>query len=217
MEITAAAGLVPATSDIAAKSLALEFDNFLILLTTQLRYQDPLEPLDSNEFTAQLVRFTNVEQAIAQNKKLEQLVNILQAAGAVAAVGYLGMKIEAMGTESELANGVAEWSYTLEKPSASTTIFVKNASGDVVFSAKGSTSAVQQTFTWDGEGTNGQVQPEGVYEIQVTAADQAGFPIAVTTTVSGVVTGVEMSNGQQVLAIGGAKVSLGSVLAVTQG
>ena len=107
MEIGAATTQIISAADSSGKKLAKEFDNFLILLTTQL----PLEPLDSNEFTAQLVRFTNVEQAIAQNKKLEQLVELLQASGGAAAVNYLGKDIEAIGSEADLKDGQALWSY----------------------------------------------------------------------------------------------------------
>jgi flagellar basal-body rod modification protein FlgD len=189
----------------------------MILLTTQLQNQDPLEPLDSNEFTAQLVRFTNVEQAISQNKKLDQLVALLQASGGATAVGYLGKDIEAIGTESELKDGQALWSYDLSKPSESTTVLVKNASGDVVFSTKGDTSTLKQGFVWDGKTTGGFDAPDGVYNIEVVATDIKGNQIPVQTIVSGVVTGVEFLNGQQMLAIGGAKVSINNVLAVTQG
>lgn len=217
MEISPTTLLSPSGADAAGKSLAKDFDNFLILLTTQLQNQDPLEPLDSNEFTAQLVRFTNVEQAISQNKKLEKLVEIIQASEAAAAVGYLGKTIEAVGSDNQLVNGSAQWGYSLAEPSASTAILVKDSAGKVVFSTDDNTTAAKHSFTWDGKNTNGELQPDGVYEIQVTASDVAGSSVVTATAVKGVVTGVESSNGEHMLAIGGAKVSLGSVLAVTQG
>ena len=217
MEIGAATTQIITAADSSVKKLAKEFDNFLILLTTQLQNQDPLEPLDSNEFTAQLVRFTNVEQAISQNKKLDQLVALLQASGGASAVSYLGKDIEAIGTEAELKDGQAVWSYELSKQSESTTVLVKNASGDVVFSTNGDTSTLKQGFLWDGKTTGGFDAPDGVYNIEVVATDIKGDQIPVQTTVSGVVTGVEILNGQQMLAIGGAKVSINNVLAVTQG
>jgi flagellar basal-body rod modification protein FlgD len=217
MEIGAATNQTITAADSSGKKLAKDFGDFMILLTTQLQNQDPLEPLNSNEFTAQLVRFTNVEQAISQNKKLDQLVALLQASGGATAVGYLGKDIEAIGTEAELKDGQALWSYDLSKPSESTTVLVKNASGDVVFSTKGDTSTLKQGFVWDGKTTGGFDAPDGVYNIEVVATDIKGNQIPVQTIVSGVVTGVEFLNGQQMLAIGGAKVSINNVLAVTQG
>ena len=217
MEIGAATTQAISAADSSGKKLAKEFDNFLILLTTQLQNQDPLEPLDSNEFTAQLVRFTNVEQAISQNKKLEQLVELFQASEGAAAVNYLGKDIEAIGTEAELKNGPALWAYELAKPSEATTVLVKNSAGDVVFSIGGDTSSLKQGFVWDGKTTGGFDAPDGVYEIEVVATDIKGATVPVQTTVGGIVTGVENLNGQQMLAIGGAKVSINNVLAVTQG
>ena len=216
-EIGAATTQIISAADSSGKKLAKEFDNFLILLTTQLQNQDPLEPLDSNEFTAQLVRFTNVEQAIAQNKKLEQLVELLQASGGAAGVNYLGKNIEAIGSEADLNDGQALWSYELSKPSEATTVLVKDSGGNVVFSTTGNTSTLKQGFVWDGKTTGGFDSPDGVYDIEVVATDIKGAAIPVQTTVGGVVTGVEILDGQQMLAIGGAKVSINNVLAVTQG
>jgi flagellar basal-body rod modification protein FlgD len=217
MEIGAATTQTISATDSSGKKLAKEFDNFLILLTTQLQNQDPLEPLDSNEFTAQLVRFTNVEQAISQNKKLDQLVELFQATGGAFAVNYLGKDIEAIGSEADLKNGQAQWAYQLSTPSEATTVLVKNSAGDVVFSTKGDTSALKQGFVWDGKTTGGFDAPEGVYDIEVVATKITGKQIPVETTIGGVVTGVEILDGQQMLAIGGAKVSINNVLAVTQG
>ena len=65
-----------ASSITSGASLAETFDTLLTLLTTQLQYQDPLDPMDTNEFTSQLVEFTGVEQAISTNKKLDQLISL---------------------------------------------------------------------------------------------------------------------------------------------
>src|SRR3954470_17819141 len=90
--VTAASTSATSTSAAASaqKQLAGNFDTFLTLLTTQLKNQDPLSPMDSNQFTQQLVQFSQVEQQINANKNLESLVSMSKAQGATSAVGYLG-------------------------------------------------------------------------------------------------------------------------------
>ena len=141
----------------------------------------------------------------------------MQASGGAAAVNYLGKDIEAIGSEADLKDGQALWSYELSKPSEATTVLVKDSGGNVVFSATGNTSTLKQGFVWDGKTTGGFDSPDGVYDIEVVATNIKGAAIPVQTTVGGVVTGVEILDGQQMLAIGGAKVSINDVLAVTQG
>ena len=201
----------------ASKKIAEDFDNFLVLLTTQLQNQDPLEPMDANEFTAQLVRFTTVEQSIASNKNLEALLASANASQAAAAVNYLGTRVEATGTENELTDAGASWTYTLPKASEQTTILIKDSTGNVVFSTAGETNAGKHAFDWNGQTQNGTPVPQGVYRIQVTATQPNGDVVGATTGVVGVVTGVETVDGEQMLTIGGAKVPFDGVIAVSLG
>ena len=106
---TTAAAVTQETGNVAQKSLAQNFDNFLKLLTMQLTHQDPTQPMDANEFTQELVQFATVEQAISENKKLEQLVGLLQTSQSVAAINYIGKKVEAEGNKADLNGGAATW------------------------------------------------------------------------------------------------------------
>src|SRR5712675_2430466 len=89
----AAAAATPSGAVTAQKSLSTNFNTFLTLLTTQLKNQDPLAPMDSNQFTQQLVQFSQVEQQINANKNLESLISLTKARGAIDAVSYLGKKL----------------------------------------------------------------------------------------------------------------------------
>ncbi|MGB1540522.1 MAG: flagellar hook assembly protein FlgD, partial [Rickettsiales bacterium] len=97
--VSAAAGVVDANSKAnqARSKLSGDFDTFLLLLTTQLQNQDPIEPLDTNEFTAQLVQFANVEQAIDTNSNLETMISMQQGTQINNAVNYIGNFVEAKG------------------------------------------------------------------------------------------------------------------------
>src|SRR6267142_4445505 len=86
----AAAAPTPSGAVSAQKSLSTNFNTFLTLLTTQLKNQDPLAPMDSNQFTQQLVQFSQVEQQINANKNLESLISLTKNQASVNAVSYLG-------------------------------------------------------------------------------------------------------------------------------
>src|SRR5215216_5770382 len=115
-----AASGVPTTSAANNATLAKNFDTFLSLLTTQLKNQNPLEPLDTNQFTQQLVQFAGVEQQINMNQQLTSLVNLQKSAQATQALVYLGSTATVDGTTTKLTNGAAVWSFLVDKPSTET-------------------------------------------------------------------------------------------------
>ena len=120
-----------------AKTLGSDLNRFLTLLVTQLQNQDPLDPLDTNEFTAQLVQFAGVEQQIQNNANLETLIDIGRASEVAAIVNVIGKRIEAGGTMLALNAGKAEAAYTLSEAAAETKFTVTDASGQVVYSRRG--------------------------------------------------------------------------------
>lgn len=199
----------------AGTSLAKNFDSFLNLLTAQLRHQDPLSPLDSKDFTAQLVQFSGVEQSIATNRNLEQLLASYQTSQAANIVSYIGKDVTADGATTNLGNGVASWQYTLPKAAAATTLTVTDASGKKVFETKGETGAGAHVLVWDGRLAGGTLAPDGVYTIKVTALDRTGSAIQASTLVSGLVSGIENANGEQQLIIGSQRLRLSDIRSVS--
>ena len=214
---TTSATVTQETGNVAQKSLAQNFDNFLKLLTMQLTHQDPTQPMDANQFTQQLVQFATVEQAIAENKKLEQLVGLLQTSQSVAAIAYIGKKVEAEGNKAELGDGKALWTYTLPKAAAKTVLLVRDAGGHAVAAATGETGAGKHTFTWNGKDTSGNDLPAGTYSLAITAVDASGGAIETKIGTVGKVTGVQTAGGKPVLAIGTMTVPFDSIVAITDG
>jgi flagellar basal-body rod modification protein FlgD len=198
----------------AGNKLSDTFDNFLKLLTTQLKHQDPLSPLDSNEFTAQLVQFTGVEQAIATNKNLEKLLDLQNANLTTAGLGYIGQTVEAEGSTTGLQNGKAAFAYGLDGNAAVTTITIANAAGLPLFSTAGETTAGKHSFTWDGTDAGGNSVPPGTYKIVVTARDAENNPVGTSTSVIGKVTGIKTGENGLVLDISGAKIPADQVVSV---
>src|SRR6476620_1092951 len=88
----------------STSGIANNFDQFLSLLTTQLKNQSPLDPLDTNQFTAQLVQFAGVEQQLKTNETLTSLLGLNSANTATAAVGFIGSTITADGATTRLSN-----------------------------------------------------------------------------------------------------------------
>lgn len=198
----------------AASRFSENFDDFLKLLTTQMENQDPLEPLDGTEFTTQLVQFSSVEQQIAQNQRLDQLLALQQSQVVTNAVGFIGKTVEAAGNKAELINGQATIGYGLAQEAEAVTITIKNADGAVVRTIQGDTKAGSHSFTWDGKNTQGVDQPNGSYTFSVNATDGNGVVHAIDTTIRGIVDGVATENGLMVLKVGEASVQLKDVLSV---
>ncbi len=176
---------------VANQTLSADMDTFLTLLTTQLQYQDPLEPMDASEYTNQLVQYSSVEQAIQTNSKLDNLLNLSIYNLGVQASAYVGKTVQVLGDMMPLDNGVAKATYTLSKNVQECTILVKDTDGKVVYSAQGDKTAGAHDFVWDGKNSAGEQLPDGAYQISINTDVPSGEAAAsVTTTVFGRVTGV---------------------------
>lgn len=181
----------------ASQTLSADMNTFLTLLTTQLRYQDPLDPMDTAEFTNQLVQYSSVEQAIQTNTKLDTLLSMNIANLGAQAVSYIGKVAQVLGDVMPVENGKGKATYTLDKNVESVIVTVKDMNGKVVYSEQGKITAGTHDFTWDGKDSNGNQLEDGAYQIEVTAKVGSGeTPANVMTTVFGRVSGVASdSNG----------------------
>src|SRR5919198_1126400 len=207
MSVTSAVTSTPANTAAAATSalgrdtISQNFTTFLQLLTTQLKNQNPLDPLDTNQFTQQLVQFAQVEQQINMNTSLSTLIALQKATQTSAALGFLGATVVVNGDTAHLTDGRATWSFSTDRP-ASAVVNIKNASGQVVYTESRTLTAGAQSFAWNGRGTSGQVMPEGDYTISIVAKDANGQLASIATEVEGVVDGVDLTATPPVLKIG---------------
>lgn len=194
----------------ALNQLSGNFDTFLKLLTTQLQNQDPLSPMDSNQFTQQLVEFSQVEQQIDSNTNLQTLISQGTTQSGAYATGYLGKTVTVTGGQGALSGGQAAWNYNLASAATSTTLTVLNSNNQAVFSTSGGTTAGSNSFSWNGEDNNGNQLPDGTYTLNVNASN-SGTAVTSTITSSGTVSEVDMSSGSPQLVIGGMEVPLTSI------
>ncbi|WGM30457.1 flagellar hook assembly protein FlgD [Brevundimonas sp. NIBR11] len=198
-------------------SLVSNFETFLSLLTAQLKNQDPLSPLDSNEFTAQLTQMTGVEQQLLTNDLLTSLLAAQQGAGLNGAANYIGKDATAAWAVTKLEDGAATWSYELGASASEATLQVLDSSGKVVWTgaAPDRTSGTHD-FVWDGKTTaGGQLPDGGVYSLKVTAKNGTS-PVESQVLTRGRVTGVEMYDGVPYLTIGNSIVPVSSVIGLEE-
>ena len=182
--------------------IADNFTTFLQLLTTQLQNQDPLDPLDTNQFTQQLVQFAQVEQQMKSNDQLSTLISLDQAAQSTTALAFVGATVAVDGTTAQLANGSANWNLNVSKP-ATATITIKDASGQTAYTGTFAINPGNQSFVWDGHGNDGTQWPDGSYTLTATAVDANNQPVAVSTEIEGVVDSVDLTQSPPLLSVNG--------------
>ncbi|MCC7166121.1 MAG: flagellar hook assembly protein FlgD [Rhodospirillales bacterium] len=200
----------------AQDKLAKDMNQFLTLLTSQLKHQDPLSPMNSTEFTNQLVQFANVEQHIASNANLEKLIKLQESSIAMSSVSYIGKTIEAETTGLPLQNGQAHFTYEFSggRP-AQATAAIYNDSGVVVRTYNLDNTAGAHTIDWDGKDQLGQQMPDGAYRVNITAiAAQDSKDVTTKVMTTGTVTGVSTTSGNVTLSMAGVSVPVEKVSSI---
>jgi flagellar basal-body rod modification protein FlgD len=192
-----------ASSALASQQIAGNFQSFLTLLTTQLQNQNPLSPLDTNQFTQQLVEFAGVQQQLNTNDSLATLVSLQQTAQSTQALGFVGKTAVVNGSTAAMTGSTATWE--LSVPTASTVnISIAASNGQTVFTGSYQAAAGNnQPFTWNGQGSDGTQEPAGNYTLTATAKDSSNNTVAITTQVEGVVSSVDLTQSPPLLTIGG--------------
>lgn len=199
-----------------SQKLQDDLNQFLNLLVTQLKNQDPLEPMDATEFTNQLVQFASVEQQIYQNSNLEKLLSAYQSTQVSNLTGYLGTTVESNGSLFQLENSTAKMSYTLLDDTRANTLIITDEKGTPVHSVKGELQKGRYEYTWDGLDKDGAQMPDGIYNLTVAPIDENGDPVEYSQTVYNRVTSAGAHQGDITLFMGEIPVLLSDVVAVSE-
>lgn len=216
LTVTQAANNSAATQQQRAQ-LTEDFDDFLSLLTIQLQNQDPLSPMDTTEFTNQLVAFAGVEQQINTNEKLDSLVNFGLTNVNTQALSYVGLQANYQSTELYYDGArPVDISYVVDGTAVEADIRIVDENGETIRIIQGETGAGRKDFVWDGLQDNGLPAEEGTYQVRVDAIDNDGTPLNSQILVSGIVRGVESQDGRALLLIGERAVPIGNVINVFQ-
>jgi len=204
------------TQGAAAATKELDRDAFLNLLVTQLQNQDPLNPTDSAEFTAQLAQFSSLEQLGNVNDNLEQLQNFQASINNSQAVSLIGKEITANGNSLDFADGQpAGCQFELDGNAGLAVVSIYDHSGGFVKSfERQNLAAGQHTLYWDGKDQNGNLAASGNYTFEVLAAGADGNNIKTTTFFNGQVNKVVFENNTTYLMVGDKRVALGDIIEV---
>jgi flagellar basal-body rod modification protein FlgD len=189
------------TSSTATTGIADNFQTFLTLLTTQLQNQNPLDPLDTNQFTQQLVQFAGVEQQLKSNEQLKSLIEIEKSAQATQALVYVGNTVAVDGSKAQFDKS-ATWNFQTDKDTDAT-ITITNATGQTAYTGSYTLKKGGSSFVWDGKGIDGVQWPAGTYTLTATGKDSSGNNVAISTEVQGIVDSVDLSASPPLLSIGG--------------
>ena len=189
------------TASTSSTGLADNFQTFLTLLTTQLQNQNPLDPLDTNQFTQQLVQFAGVEQQLKSNDQLKALIAIEKSAQSTQALIYVGNTVAVDGSTQKF-NGSATWNLKADK-STTAAITITNSTGQTVYSGNFALTDKQASFVWDGKGNDGTQWPAGTYKMTATGKDSQGKDVGIATEIQGVVDSVDLTATPPLLSIGG--------------
>lgn len=193
-------------------SLTGNFNTFLTLLTTQLQNQDPSSPMDSNQFTTELVQFTGVAQQIDTNTSLTQLIQLAQGSTAVQAAQLIGKQVDVTSAQAPLQNGSATIDFTAAS-AGPVTIALTSSAGAPLYQATVNAQAGANSWTWNGQTASGATMPDGLYGVSVTTAG-SGTATAVPFSVQGTVTGVSNSGSTVQLDLGALTVGVSALSGV---
>ena len=196
-------------------SSTISSQDFLSLLVSELRNQDPMNATSVTDFINQMTAYTNFSQQQSINSNLSALAGAFSSLVTLNSVNYIGHQVEAKTDTAELSNGSATFGYSLSAAATDVSITIKNAAGKTVWTGTGTGNAGSNTLTWDGKDSDGkQLLDGGQYTIGVTATDAVGNSVFNYSTITGVVTGLDTSTGAPTLTVNGVPVSVSNIIGV---
>ena len=203
-------------SNATQKSKALGKDAFLTMLVTQMKNQDPLNPVENTEFTAQLAQFSSLEQMFNINDNLKNIQMSQSSLNNTQAINIIGKEVKAEGNSiKHTAGGETNINYKLSSAAKEVKTSIYDNRGELVrVISESAKDSGEHTFVWDGKDNLGNIMSDGTYSFMTNAVDVSGTDIAVTPLIRGSVTGVSFDNGNTLISVGGQSVSMSSIIEV---
>jgi flagellar basal-body rod modification protein FlgD len=193
-------------------------DSFLKMLIAQIQHQDPLDPMENTEFTAQLAQINTVEQLQGVNKNLGYLQLYMASVNNSQALGFIGKEVHATGNsvywDGDAASSI---NYSLNSNASNVVINIYDTNNHLVDTIRcGSQDKGTHAVTWQGTNLSGSTVEAGTYKFNVSATDQSGQSVDATTMLSGKVDGVAFEGGVCYVTIGGQKIPIGDIIEIKQ-
>lgn len=214
-----AIGYEATTTESTGTSDLMTEEVFMELLMAEMQYQDPLDPMDNQQFLTQLSQLTTVEELRSANNNLETLQLYQASINNAQSVSLIGKEVRAAGDTITLTDeGDAEYSFDLQGDAQVATITIYDVDENAVRTiTKSDLEKGLQVLSWDGLNNDGSPMDAGEYTFSVTAEDADGNSVTATTLINGIVTGLSFDSGTPMLHIGSQKVTMGDILEVKQG
>lgn len=186
-------------SNITSKHNELGKEEFLTLMVEQLKHQDPMNPADATEFTAQLAQFSSLEQLFNINASLEQMGGNTAAVQRLSALSMIGTEVVSKGSEFTYSGEPLKLGYNMDEAAEQGVLYIRDAAGYTV-AAKPLTqmNAGQHMLEWDGVGDSGNKLPHGKYSVAISAFNGED-PVAAHPLVQSRVIGVDMVDGTDMI------------------
>lgn len=195
----------------------LDRDAFLKLLLTQLQNQDPLNPMEGTQFTAQLAQFTSLEQLYNLNDSFATVSSTIQASNDFQTISLVGKTIKALSTAMYVGEGVpTNGIFQIDETAASTVISIYNETGQKIRTLDlGALPAGNHNIDWDGRDGHGTLVADGNYDFEILALNAENQAIEASSRVEGKITGVTFETGVPVLLMNGLEISLADIYEIT--
>ena len=188
-------------------------NDFLTLLVTQLKNQDPLKPMDNTTFVAELAQFSQLDQSTKQVQLLQQSITNQTDSLQYALLPMVGRTVQVEGSVIDLKNGPATLTYALAGNASSVRVTVLDQQGKAIRTLDlGSQDAGKQEVQWDGRNQNGALMPAGLYQYQIAAKDLKGAAVVAAPSSVLTITGVRMVDGTPQLVAGNQVIDRSSIV-----
>ena len=197
-------------------------DEFLKLLVEQLKHQDPMSPMNSQDFASQLAQFSSLEQLTNMSGMMEESIQVdlmlTQAINNTMAASFIGKNVSAVGdTITFSKDGPVDISFQLNGQAENVIVNVVDGAGNIVKGIElGALSTGKHDVVWDGKNSDGNEVPEGEYKIQVIALDSQGDPVGTLTLVTGIITGIKYTDGTVVFVVNDEEIPFNKVIEITR-
>lgn len=214
--VTSSATTSTSSTSSTSSSTTLSSSDFLNLLISELKNQNPLDATSTTDFINQLTSYATYDQQSSLNSSMTSLASSFSSLVTLNSVNYIGHTVEAKTDTATLTDSSATYGYSLSSAASDVAISIKDSSGNTVWSGSGTGNAGSNTFTWDGKTTDGtQLADGGQYTMSVTATDSAGNSVYQYSTVTGKVTGIDASSSTPALIVNGVSVSASNIIGVS--
>ncbi len=189
--------------------------DFMNLLIAQIKHQDPMSPMDNQQFIAQLTQFTSLEELQKVNASLADNMALSQSLNNTMMVGLVGKKVAVVGSGVELGDGQVSASKLQVAADGTARVEVRDTANRLIANYSKPVSAGLNDITWDGKTESGDIAPDGQYKLIVTVQDSDGADVPYLSFMTGTVDSIRFENNLAIVSVGGEEFYVSEIMSVS--